>query len=257
MPYQAGPSSKSVLGFDRLDQLTERLGVTHRNISQNLAIQFHADQLQSVNELVVGQVMFPGRRSDANDPQAAKIALAGFPVAIAIFQSALHRLLRGAVQLALGKYKSFGALQDLEALGMSFGSAFYSRHFINLSGVGCRVSGAGEKTRPETRYPEPETLCIWQHLAQTALIGVIDRFGLVELAFALAGLGSQYVTRKGVSAHELPLSGCFEPFCRATMGLNLRQCVLLQVLFASVAHTRSQAFTASLYALTLAFEPKS
>src|SRR5581483_5836883 len=108
----------------------ETLRVAHRDVGQNLAVQLHAGSLQTMHELAVGKLVEPGGRTNADDPQAAKVAFAGSAVAVAEPQRALHRLFGGAVQLALGQHVTLGALQNLAAAGNALGSSFYSRHGI-------------------------------------------------------------------------------------------------------------------------------
>src|SRR3546814_1343050 len=54
------------------DDGAERLALVHRDVGQNLAVQFHAGQLQAVHELRIGQALGADAGVDALDPQAAE-----------------------------------------------------------------------------------------------------------------------------------------------------------------------------------------
>src|SRR3546814_13713127 len=53
------------------DDGAERLALVHRDVGQNLALQFHPGQLQAVPELRIGQALGADAGVDALDPQAA------------------------------------------------------------------------------------------------------------------------------------------------------------------------------------------
>src|SRR5579863_17414 len=112
----------------RGDQRRKAFSVAHGHIRQNLPVNFDATQLQPVNQLVVGGAIVARCRANALDPQRAEIALAGSPVAIAVPQRAVHRLLCRAEQLSLGEEKSLGVFQQLLAPRAALGATFYSGH---------------------------------------------------------------------------------------------------------------------------------
>src|SRR5580658_2233347 len=128
-----GPRGLHYSGFremllHRADQRRESIGVVHGHVRKDLAVQIDAASLQRVNQLAVGGAVIARGGADALNPERAVIAFAHAAVAIGVAQRAVHRFFRRAVELALGKEKSLGVLQQLFAAGAAFGSTFNSRH---------------------------------------------------------------------------------------------------------------------------------
>src|SRR5947209_4008244 len=61
---------------------SERVGVADGDVGQDLAVQLHAGELEAVHELRIGEVVLPGGRVDARDPQPAEVPLAVAAIAI-------------------------------------------------------------------------------------------------------------------------------------------------------------------------------
>src|SRR5207245_7641398 len=115
-------------GLHLARQLRKRRRVTRRHIGEHLAVELHAQRLQAVNKLAVGKLMSARRRADANDPEAAKVALAPATVAVGEAACAVRGLLHGSIELALVEEGSLGELGELLALRAAYRAALDSRH---------------------------------------------------------------------------------------------------------------------------------
>src|SRR5205823_8640772 len=58
-----------------LRQVLKRRRISHRQISQDLAIQLHSALLQTVDELAVAHAVKAGGGADAHNPYGAELAL--------------------------------------------------------------------------------------------------------------------------------------------------------------------------------------
>src|SRR3954452_6012588 len=67
-----------------LGKASERLGVAHGDVGEDLAIQLDAGQLEAVHERAVAHAVLARGGVDAGDPQAAEVALAVAAVAIRV-----------------------------------------------------------------------------------------------------------------------------------------------------------------------------
>src|ERR1700678_4470823 len=101
--------------------------IFHRQIRQDLAVQFDAGLLQSADELVVVQPVQAGGGANAHDPDRPVLALLLFAAGIGKLQSALDGFFRGAVKLGFSEEVSARTFQNLFALGAAFGSTFDTR----------------------------------------------------------------------------------------------------------------------------------
>src|SRR4051812_49918972 len=64
-----------------LGESAEGLGVAHGDVSQHLAVELDAGELQAVDEGAVAHAVLARSGVDADDPQAAEVALAVAAVA--------------------------------------------------------------------------------------------------------------------------------------------------------------------------------
>lgn len=76
----------------------KRLRLMHGEISKHFAIKLDAGQFQTMHKLRIIQTIEACGSSNANNPQAAKIALLQFSSGISKIQPSLHSLFSGAVQ---------------------------------------------------------------------------------------------------------------------------------------------------------------
>src|SRR3954462_8081489 len=80
-----------------LGKTSERLGVADGDVREHLAVELDAGDLQAVHELAVRHALLAGGRGDADDPQAAEVALLVAPVAIRVGVGLEQRLLGALV----------------------------------------------------------------------------------------------------------------------------------------------------------------
>src|SRR5205085_4147284 len=82
-------------------QLGEGFGRVGGEIGEHLAVEFDAGQREAVHELRVVQPVDARRGADADDPEAAEVALLALAAWVGELQPALDRLLGRAVELRL------------------------------------------------------------------------------------------------------------------------------------------------------------
>src|ERR1700761_8462105 len=94
-----------------------------------------------MDQLAIGQSVQPRGGADTLNPQAAVLALFYAAVAKCITVGAIGGFLCGLVELALGKKKTFCALEILFTPRPAFGAAFYACHvgfsLIEWETTGC------------------------------------------------------------------------------------------------------------------------
>src|SRR3954447_7139119 len=95
---------------------SERLGVAHGDVGEDLAVELDARLAQAVHELAVGEALAARRRVDARDPQAPEVALAVAPVAIRVGVGLEQLLLRALVRGVLLAPVALGTLENGAAL---------------------------------------------------------------------------------------------------------------------------------------------
>src|SRR6476469_259468 len=78
------------------DDGAERLGLVHCDVSQHLAVQRDAGELQRVDELAVGETFGPDCSVDALDPQSTKAPLLHLAVAVGVLPCLLDSLASNA-----------------------------------------------------------------------------------------------------------------------------------------------------------------
>src|SRR5581483_896602 len=111
-----------------LAKLGEPRGIVHRQVSEDLAVEFHPALSQPADELAVAHAVLAASRGNANDPQRTELALLLPPARIGKLQPALNRLLGCAVKLGFGQEIAAGAVKNLFALGTTFCATFNPRH---------------------------------------------------------------------------------------------------------------------------------
>src|SRR5690348_14328724 len=115
-----------------LRQLFKCRRVPHRDVGEHLAIDLHARLPQPVHQAVVGELVQPGRRVDARDPEPAEIALLPAPVPIRVLLGALDRLLGGFPQFGTPAPVALGELHDLVLAREARDVALDARHGVSL-----------------------------------------------------------------------------------------------------------------------------
>src|SRR5436190_11044441 len=112
--------------------LARELGKSGRardgDLGQALAVERDAGRLQALDELSVRQAVLARGGVDADDPQAAEVALLAPAADERVLQRGVDRLFRGAIELALGLIEPFRAAEQLLALRAADVSTFHSRH---------------------------------------------------------------------------------------------------------------------------------
>src|SRR5437763_13104445 len=90
-------------GFGFFGELREGGGSTHGEIRQDLAIERHTGDFETVDQLPVSQAVLTRGRADALYPETAIIALFGAAIAKGITIGAIGSFLSGLGQLAFGQ----------------------------------------------------------------------------------------------------------------------------------------------------------
>src|SRR5439155_20682926 len=91
----------------------KRRRIMHGEIGENLPVDLDAGFAEPVHELAVAQIVQVRARVDASDPETAEVPLFVLAVAVRVFPTALHVLLRRLPQLAAAAKRSAGRLHDL------------------------------------------------------------------------------------------------------------------------------------------------
>src|SRR5579863_9411006 len=92
-----------------LGEALKRGCISDRQVGKDLAIQFHASLLETMNELVVAHSVQLGSGADAYDPQRAVLPLAPLASGICELQAALDGLFSRPVQFGFCEEVSAGA----------------------------------------------------------------------------------------------------------------------------------------------------
>ena len=132
----AGPASVFRQAGARLfHQGLEGLGLAHRKIGQDLAVDGDTGLRQAMHEFGIGQVMGTDGGVDTLNPQRPEIALARAPVAISILQ-ALFDALNGDAKIRMPPSAiAAGAGQNFFVAGMGSDAPFdscYGRISLNV-----------------------------------------------------------------------------------------------------------------------------
>src|SRR5688572_25352629 len=113
-------------GFVR--KLRKRRGLTRREFREALAIELDAGVLEAEHELAVGDAVLARRGVDADDPQAAVIALLELAAGVRVDARFFGRLFHELVKLALVLEIALGELRELLALLTTDDTTFDARH---------------------------------------------------------------------------------------------------------------------------------
>ncbi len=95
------PASRS--GERRLggvDELLERVGITHGDVGEHLAVDFDTGLVQTVDEATVRHVVQAATGVDALDPQTPELTLLGTTVAECVLTRMQNCLVGGAERTA-------------------------------------------------------------------------------------------------------------------------------------------------------------
>src|SRR5262245_28905565 len=122
-----------------LDELGERVRVVDRDLGQRLAVEDHLGVDQPGDELAVAHPPSPAGRVDADDPQAAELALAYPPVAEGVLPPADQCHDRLPVQVVPAESESLGQLPGAVALPEDRLAATGSHGSVSSGGVEARV----------------------------------------------------------------------------------------------------------------------
>lgn len=90
-PVETHLGLKSLLGDG--GELVEGLDVLVGHLSEDLAVELDAGELQAVHELGVGDVVHAGGGVDTGDPEAADLTLLVAAIAVLVLEGVLHLLL--------------------------------------------------------------------------------------------------------------------------------------------------------------------
>src|SRR5579864_8165654 len=90
-------------GFCCLNERRKSSGVVRGHVRQDFAIQFDSGLLEAADELAVRDFAGSACGSYTDDPKRTKIALLPPPPDKTVAQRFLNSLLRGPIELALGK----------------------------------------------------------------------------------------------------------------------------------------------------------
>src|SRR5688572_20313012 len=100
--------SASLVGDER-----ERRGILHREIREDLAIDFDAGSLHALDEGAVAHPIEARGGVDADDPESAEIALLRLAIPVRVDPTALDGLLRGLPELGTATEGALRRLHDL------------------------------------------------------------------------------------------------------------------------------------------------
>src|ERR1700693_1064900 len=111
-----------------LGEALKRAGIVHRQVGQDLAIQFDSAFFEPVYELVIAHSVQFGGGADAHNPERGVLPLLLFASGVGKLEPALYRFFGGPVEFGFGQEVAAGAIENLFALGAALGSPFYARH---------------------------------------------------------------------------------------------------------------------------------
>ena len=125
-----------------LGNLGEGGGITHSKIGEHLAIDLHPGHCPAVDERAVGHAILTRCRVDADDPQAAEIALADTAVTVGVVQRVHERLMGTFVQPIVRSSVAFHLGQDLLVPPVGGHTTLDAGHIEDSSSsVRCNVDG--------------------------------------------------------------------------------------------------------------------
>src|SRR3954468_16224836 len=97
-----GPRRLPLPGLGDLGDAGKRGRIANRDVSQDLAIESDACQLEPVDQLAVGQAVLASSGVQADDPQRAHLALALLSADIRVGHGVKQRLTCGPDELRFG-----------------------------------------------------------------------------------------------------------------------------------------------------------
>src|SRR5688572_16156685 len=100
-------------GARLLGERGKRRRIVHREIRENLAIDFDSGLAQAIHERAVAHVVLARARVDARDPETAEITLLVLAIAVRVLPAAFDVLLGGLPELAAGAERTASRLHDL------------------------------------------------------------------------------------------------------------------------------------------------
>src|SRR5690625_2778641 len=147
--------AQSRLGL--LSQLAERRLVEYRDVSQHLAVDFHARQVQAVDHAAIGQTVLASSRVDAGDPQGAELPFALPAITIGILTRLRDRLVGDPEGLTAHAVIAFRLAKNLLVARFGGYAAFYSCHALSLpkSVIRKAANAALLAYRPQRPHPSP------------------------------------------------------------------------------------------------------
>src|SRR5262249_25414627 len=107
-------------------------GVADREVRQDLPVNLDVCLLQALDEPAVGPALTPDGRVDADDPQAAELALALLAVARRVGERVEEGLLRRLDQPRARALPALGVLEESLVAGVRGDAALDSRHVDGL-----------------------------------------------------------------------------------------------------------------------------
>src|SRR3569833_2070264 len=117
-------------GARLFDEARKRRRIVHREIGEDLSVDFDTGELEAVHERVVVHVVLMCAGVDTRDPQLAEITLFVLAIAVRVLPSALDGLLRRTPQLAAGAKGAARSLHDLffplQARNVRYGTRHWS-----------------------------------------------------------------------------------------------------------------------------------
>src|ERR1044071_8381151 len=189
-------------GARLLGERRKRRRIVHREIGENLSIDFDAGELEPVDECVVVHVVLMRTRIDPHDPQLTEIALLILAIAVGVFPGALDGLLGRLPQLAAGAKGTARSLHDL---------------FLPLQARNVRYG---------TRHGSL-SLGLKQALHALDVTGGCHQARLTEAALPLRGLLGQDVALERLVPAHLPRTRDLEALRGSFVGLHLRHLNIL------------------------------
>src|SRR4029453_18444386 len=129
------------LGLRQCGQVAERLRVLHGELGEDLAVDFHAGDLEPVDQATVRDAVLARGRVDARDPELAELALALLAIAIGVLPTLVDGFARGLEQAMARAVVALRGLENPVAPLLRTGSAFDSRHRCLLCAAGGRLRG--------------------------------------------------------------------------------------------------------------------
>ena len=108
--------------------VAERLGVRDRELSENLAVDLDARELEPVNQPAIGQVMLSRGRIDPRNPECSKNPLALFSIPVGVAPGFLDRFASGLEQATARTVITFGFIERAIPSFACSDAPFDSRH---------------------------------------------------------------------------------------------------------------------------------